>query len=91
MMDGMEQRLDGNAAAGLLEDLFSFDVTTALSTCAGCGQTWPMGALYLYGGEMGSVLRCPSCDAVHLRLAAIRGRYLLDLRGITAMQIPRPV
>ena len=34
-----EQRLDGNAAAGTLGDVFSFEVTTAEYTCAGCGGT----------------------------------------------------
>jgi hypothetical protein len=34
-----EQRLDGNAAAGTLGEVFSFEVTTAGYTCAGCGGT----------------------------------------------------
>jgi hypothetical protein len=32
----MDTSLDGNAAAGALGDLFTFDVTTAVSTCAAC-------------------------------------------------------
>ena len=34
-----EQRLDGNAAAGTLGEVFSFEVTTAGYACAGCGGT----------------------------------------------------
>ena len=30
-------RLDGNAAAGLLSEMFARDVTFAQATCAGCG------------------------------------------------------
>jgi len=29
--------LDGNAAAGLLRDVFVFDATSATLTCGGCG------------------------------------------------------
>jgi hypothetical protein len=41
----------------------------------------------LYGGEMGAVLRCPSCDNVQLRIVRARGRYLIDMRGITLLRI----
>ena len=33
-----ELRLDGNAAAGTLGEVFSFEVTTAEYTCEGCGR-----------------------------------------------------
>ncbi|HEY2163150.1 MAG TPA: DUF6510 family protein, partial [Gemmatimonadaceae bacterium] len=61
-------RLDGNAAAGRLSELFARDVTTALATCAGCHTTAPIGALAEYGQNMGVVLRCGRCDTVMLRL-----------------------
>ena len=32
----MDTSLDGNAAAGTLGDLFAFDITMAVSTCATC-------------------------------------------------------
>jgi len=62
-------RLDGNAAAGMLEEIFTFEVTSAHCTCAGCGRTAPLGALLLYGGEMGIILRCPECGRAELRVA----------------------
>jgi hypothetical protein len=46
-----------------------------------------VGTLMLYGGEMGAVLRCPSCDGVQMRIVRARGRYLLDMRGMTVLQI----
>ena len=39
-----EQRLDGNAAAGTLGEVFSFEATTAGYACAGCGGTGRIGA-----------------------------------------------
>lgn len=80
-------RLDGNAAAGLLAEIFPFEMTSAQSSCAGCGQIRPLGALLLYGGEVGAVLRCPSCDCVQLRIVRARGRYMIDMRGVRLLQI----
>jgi hypothetical protein len=37
-MQAEEMRLDGNAAAGALRDVFARDITDAMATCAGCGQ-----------------------------------------------------
>ena len=31
------EHLDGNAAAGLLAEVFTMEATTAVVTCAGCG------------------------------------------------------
>ena len=87
-MDAEELRLDGNAAAGLLGELFPFEMTTAVSTCAGCGRAQAVGALVLYRGGMGAVLRCPGCDTALIRVASIRGEYLLDLTGATCLRIP---
>ena len=60
-------RLDGNAAAGILREVFATDVTTAVGTCAGCGATDAVGSVHVYVSA-GIVLRCPSCDAVLIRL-----------------------
>ena len=40
----MENKLDGNAAAGMLQAIFPFDMTLAQVTCTGCGATNPIGA-----------------------------------------------
>ena len=80
-------RLDGNAAAGLLAEIFVMEMTSAQSTCASCGQTGPIGSLLLYGGQIGTVLRCPTCDAVQLRVARFHGQYCMDMRGITLLRI----
>ena len=82
----MEQ-LDGNAAAGTLQAIFPFDMTMAQITCTGCGTTNMMGATAAYMHGMGTVLRCPVSDTVLIRVAQIRGRYLLDMRGVRVLQI----
>jgi hypothetical protein len=85
-------RLDGNAAAGLMTEVFPFEMTSAHSVCAGCGQIRPIGALLLYGGEMGAILRCPTCDCAQLRIVRAQGRYWIDMRGMTLLRIePTPL
>jgi Family of unknown function (DUF6510) len=74
-------RLDGNAAAGILSEVFAPDTTTARATCANCGTVRALGALLVYAQGMGTVMRCPSCDAVVLRVARTRTRLWLDAMG----------
>ena len=83
----MENKLDGNAAAGTLQAIFPFDMTLVQATCAGCGATNPIGATAVYMHGMGTVLRCPSCDTVLIRVAQTKGRYWLDMRGVRVLQI----
>jgi hypothetical protein len=80
-------RLDGNAAAGLLAEVFVMEMTSAQSTCAACGRTGTLGSLLLYGGEMGAVLRCPGCDGVQMRVMRNHGQYWMDMRGMARLQM----
>ncbi len=74
-------RLDGNAAAGILSEVFVPDNTTASATCANCGTVRALGAMFVYAHGMGTVMRCPSCDAVVLRVARTPTRLWLDPTG----------
>ena len=79
--------LDGNAAGGLLAELFGTEMTAAPRGCGSCGQTHPVGAHRLYAGA-GLVLRCPTCDDVALRVAIVGGRRLVELRGAWHVALP---
>jgi hypothetical protein len=46
-----QTRMDGNSAAGLLAEVFSFEMTTSLARCAGCGTTHLVGTLLVYGAD----------------------------------------
>jgi DNA-directed RNA polymerase subunit RPC12/RpoP len=85
-------RLDGNAAAGTLGEVFSFEATTAEYTCEGCGRTDRIGAAMVYEvRQLGTIIRCPSCDNALIRLAHHRGRYRIDLRGVRHLQVEEEV
>jgi hypothetical protein len=83
-------RLDGNAAAGVLGEIFAVEMTSAQCTCAHCGHVAPLGSLVLYGGQVGTVLRCPTCEQVQMRLVRIPkrgGQYWIDMRGISILRV----
>ena len=84
-------RLDGNAAAGALDEVFSFEVTTAEYACGGCGRTGMLGGAMVYEVRgLGTVVRCPNCDNALIRLAHNQGRYLVDLRGTRYVAARQP-
>ena len=83
----MENKLDGNAAGGILQEIFPFDMTLVQATCTHCGATDAIGARAVYMHGMGTIVRCPSCDTVLIRVAQIKGRNFLDMRGVRVMQI----
>jgi hypothetical protein len=86
-MSDSETRLDGNAAAGLLAEIFAFDVTVAQTVCAGCGAVGPVGGLLAYGLEMGAILRCPACDTALIRVSRLEGGYWIDMRGASVLRV----
>jgi hypothetical protein len=84
-MKMQELKLDGNGIAGLLGEVFALEPTAGRGTCDGCGAEAAVGALDVYVHAPGIVVRCPSCEAVLLRVVRARGRYLLDLRGLRVL------
>ena len=85
MMSIADLHLDGNAAAGLLAEIFTFDVTSAHVVCDGCGMEGAVAGLAAYDLTMGAILRCPSCDTALMRVTRLRDRYCLDMRGTTVL------
>ena len=81
-------RLDGNAAAGALREVFAAEVTTAVGTCRGCGSSDAVGAVHVYVSA-GLVLRCPHCDTVLMRVVESGTRLWVDLAGLRSLEIRR--
>ncbi len=83
-----DMRLDGNAAGGMLREVFAREMTAAIATCTGCAMASYVGALMNYGREMGMVLRCPVCDTVMLRIVSTPGWFRVDASGMATLMIP---
>ena len=86
-MSKAPQRLDGNVAAGPLATVLAFEVTTARCTCATCGVTALFAELHAYTDAPGTVVRCPSCQAVVVRVAETPGHTWVDLRGARVFDV----
>lgn len=84
-MDDAALRLDGNALAGDLEEIFAGDATAAHGRCSGCGRVAELGAqhLYRYPHAPGAVLRCAACEQVLLVLTPGPNGYRLALPGLS--------
>src|SRR2546423_3671725 len=78
-MEG-ELHTDGNGVAGLLQEVFLVEVTTAHRVCQSCRAERPVGAHRAYAGA-GVVLRCPNCGDVAAVIAAPPDRRVVELRG----------
>jgi hypothetical protein len=86
-MQSEQMRLDGNAVAGSLREIFAIDLTPAVVTCNGCGASGPVAGLLAYGQPMGIVLRCPHCESVVLRCARTHDRLRLEMMGVRMLVI----
>jgi hypothetical protein len=82
--------LDGNAAAGLLRELFALEMSEASIICDGCGTAAALGAERLYGGTMGAILRCTHCDGIVIRLVHTPDGLWLDMRGTQRLFVRAP-
>ena len=79
-MAELDLHTDGNALAGVLQDIFGTEVTAAGRVCDACGSEHPIGAHRMYHGA-GAVLRCPSCGAIAASIAVLPGEYVVSLHG----------
>jgi len=80
--------LDGNAAAGLLAEVFGgAEVTGAVRGCGSCGQEHAVGKHRLYRGA-GLVLRCPGCGDVALVAVEGGARREVRMSGVWALSVP---
>jgi Zn finger protein HypA/HybF involved in hydrogenase expression len=79
--------LDGNAIAGLLQEVFAVEMTTAIGTCGDCGATEAVGAIHVFRGA-GLVLRCPHCDNALVKIVRQDDtRVWISFPGVRTMEI----
>jgi Family of unknown function (DUF6510) len=88
-MDDQQLRLDGNAAAGLLQEVFVHELTDARGACAACGAVGEIGAQHLYMSPRspGAVLRCSVCESVLMVVVHAGGRFRLGLQGLVWIEM----
>ena len=83
------QVLDGNAVGGLLATAFGVEMTEVPGECAHCGTVSMVGELRAYVRAPGTVLRCPACSGVVLRVVETPNATLIDVRGAAYLRFER--
>ena len=78
--------LDGNAVAGLLQEVFAVEMTTAVGTCATCGASEAIGAAHVYRGA-GVVMRCPHCDNTLMKIVKDDARLWIAFPGVRTLEV----
>jgi hypothetical protein len=81
-----EVHTDGNGVAGMLSEVLAVEVTTLRRRCQSCGAESALGAHRAYHGA-GTVLRCPACEDVAVRIGVREDELVLEWRG--TFSVPR--
>jgi hypothetical protein len=81
--------LDGNAAAGILREVFALEMTASPTECDHCGYEGRIGTLLAFVQSPGYVLRCPACEHVVMRIVETPNAIYLDLRGAAYLRLER--
>jgi hypothetical protein len=84
-----ELMLDGNAVAGLLQEVFSAEVTTAVGGCGSCGAREAMGAAHVFRGA-GLVLRCAHCHNTLMTIVTDEARVWIGFHGMSTLEVAVP-
>ncbi|HWC87528.1 MAG TPA: DUF6510 family protein [Solirubrobacteraceae bacterium] len=80
--------LDGNAIAGLLIEVLGAELTATEHGCKSCGALTRLGAHRVYRSA-GTVVRCPVCGDLVLRITTLPDRHVVHLTGTWALEVPR--
>ena len=82
-------RVDGNAIAGALSEIFATDMTVASLTCGHCGRTAMLAVASVELDDDGFIVLCRSCD--HTLFTGVRreGQLSIYLQNVTALTVQR--
>jgi hypothetical protein len=75
---------DANEIAGMLEDMFSRDMTDVVRLCQSCHRRHAVGMHLLFHGS-GMVLRCPTCGHPAAAIVTVGDGYAVSMHGAWMM------
>ncbi len=78
--------LDGNAVAGLLQEVFAVEMTTAVLTCTTCSAREPVGACHVFRGAA-VVVRCPHCNNAVMTIVKDGARVWIGAVGVRTLEV----
>jgi Family of unknown function (DUF6510) len=91
-MDGAHLKLDGNAMAGLMQELFVGDITAARGACGACGSIADIGEqdAFMFPLSPGAVLRCAGCEGVLMVIVRTRTSLRIGFQGLAWIEVSQP-
>ena len=89
VVDVDDSVLDGNAVAGLLAAAFGTEMTDVPGQCGHCHTVSVVAELRAYTRAPGTVLRCPACSGVVLRVVETPTATLVDASGVSWLRFER--
>ena len=66
-------RVDGNAAAGMLAEVFAVDITTMTGACGACGAVGPLAETDVELDDVAAIIRCRTCTHTLLTVLRVAG------------------
>lgn len=85
---GRHTRLDGNAAGGMLLEIFGRDMTIARGACAHCDREAELGDALAELDPAGVILLCRGCGRTLLTCLQLDGRYTVDFGALARLEWP---
>ena len=86
---GHHHRVDGNAAGGLLLEIFGREMTTARATCRYCAQEAALADAVAEVDDAGVILLCRGCDHTLLTYLRSERERTLTIGGLTGLRWPQ--
>lgn len=83
---GHHHRVDGNAAGGLLLEIFGREMTTARATCRYCAQEAALADAVAEVDDAGVILLCRGCSPMLLTCLRVEGEQTLTIGGLTRLR-----
>lgn len=84
-------RLDGNAAAGPLSEIFGRDMSLAEGVCRHCGGSGPLAQATAELDDAGVILLCRGCGHTLLTYVHVAQAAELALPGLSVIRWADPV
>jgi len=78
--------VDGNAAAGLLAEVFDADVTALIGVCGGCRAAAPLGETVVEIDDVAAIVRCRSCTHTLLTVLRTEGGVRVVLGALRELE-----
>ncbi|WP_455905024.1 DUF6510 family protein [Microbacterium sp.] len=83
---GHRTRVDGNAAGGILLEVFGRDMTSARAACAHCDREAELADAIAELDPAGVILLCRGCGRTLLTCLRVDGRYSLDVGALSRLE-----